>query len=158
MQQKSIKMFAVPTVLLHSEAEHNIYKVRDPKAYLFRSLEKTLTKFSTKLFQQKKCLVTFHWNNSLGALYLVCLMSCFVICQKEQNSRCQWSTGSGWCMARWQRLVRRLGWKQFAGGTKLAVWTKMIQGKCCWQSFQHHLTHTTQVCGHTTQHGLWLPQ
>ena len=44
MQQKLIKMFAVPTVLLHSEAEHNIYKVRDPKAYLFRSLETTPTK------------------------------------------------------------------------------------------------------------------
>ena len=39
-----IKTFAVPTALLHSEAEHNIYKVMDPKAYLFRSLETTLTK------------------------------------------------------------------------------------------------------------------
>ena len=146
-----IQQIAASTALLHSVAGENIYKVLDHKIYLCSSLEK----ISSKLFLQKKYLITSYWNNSLGALNLMWAMSYFVICQFKHNARCQWSTVSGWSMARWQRLVRRLGWKQFAGGTKPAAWTRMIQGKCRWQSFQLHLKHTTQVCGHTTQHGLW---
>ena len=40
MQQNLIKTFAVPTALLHSEAEHNIYKVMDHKAQFRNNPEK----------------------------------------------------------------------------------------------------------------------